>query len=191
VVAPDTPDPDRALRSPAVLLTGHPSSGKSTLAAALRQALGGRGVAGEILDGDELRDRLPPRLGFAPEDRRHQFARGLFLAELLSAHRVLPILALVAPYGSDRDLGRRRFAAAGWVEVFLDPPRETCIDRDTRGVYRRLDAAGGRAAVDAGVFDLYEPPPAPTLRLDTSGQDVGQSVDAVLDVLLPLLRPGR
>src|SRR5690349_6477392 len=104
----------RIPRAPAVLLTGHPSSGKSTLAAAVSAALVERRVASEVLDGDELRTRLAPQLGFSPADRSRQFAHALFVAELLAAHAVVPILALVAPFAADRELGATVFAPTGW-----------------------------------------------------------------------------
>jgi len=172
-----------------VLLTGHPSAGKSTLAAAVADALALRGVAGEVLDGDELRRRLPPPLGYSREDRGRQFARALFLAELLAAHGVVPILALVAPFAADRARGRERFGAAGWLEVFLDPPERTCIERDSHGLYARLAAQGGRAAIDAEVFAIYEPPSAPALRLDTHRLGIDATAGQVIGALLPQLPP--
>jgi len=177
----------RRVRVPAVLFTGHPSAGKTTLATRTSALLSDRGIANEILDGDELRSRLPPLLGFSREDRSQQFARALFLAELLAAHGVVPILALVAPFAADRDIGRLRFAGPGWLEIHLDPPQQTCIERDTRGLYARLDAEGGRSAVVAEVFAVYEPPPSPALRLDTNCLDIGMAAATVLNALEPLL----
>ncbi|HEX6391581.1 MAG TPA: adenylyl-sulfate kinase [Solirubrobacteraceae bacterium] len=172
-----------ALHVPGVLLTGLPSSGKSTLAAATEQALQQRGIDCHVLDGDELRARIPPALGFSHEDRSHQFARALFVAEILSAHRVIPILALVAPFADDRDGARRRFAHAGWIEVFLDPPHDVCLARDSRGLYEKLNAQGGPGLIEAEVTGLYEPPRAPTLRIDTARVDVERATAAVLERL--------
>ena len=186
----DSPgQPRRSLRSPALLLTGNPSSGKSTLAVAVAAVLDRQGIACEILDGDELRQRLPPSPGFARSGRRQQMERALFLAEMLASHGVIPILALVAPFAGDRALGRELFAATGWIEVHLDPPAEVCIERDSRGVYAALAARGGRHLVDTEVLDLYEPPARPALRLDTARLDVAVSAEAVVDVLLPATRP--
>ena len=52
--------PRRSVCAPALLLTGNPSSGKSTLAVAVAAALDRQDIACEVLDGDELRQRLPP-----------------------------------------------------------------------------------------------------------------------------------
>lgn len=173
----------RVIRAPGLLLTGHPSSGKSTLAGAVARTLAADGFNSEVVDGDELRNRLPPALGFSREDRGHQFARALYVAELLAAHDVIPILALVAPFAADRSLASRRFAAAGWVEVFLDPPFDVCLRRDSRGLYAALDARGGRALVQSEVVDIYEPPIAAALRLDTSRIQIGAAADEIVAVV--------
>jgi adenylylsulfate kinase len=170
-----------------VLLTGHPSAGKSTLAAATNLALGDRGVASEILDGDELRSRLPPKLGFSRTDRSCQFARALFVAEVLAAHGVVPILALVAPFRTDRELGVRLFSSTAWLEIFLDPPRRICLERDSRGLYADLTARGGRGLIDTEVFGLYEPPHRPALRLDTYRLGISEATAAILGMLEPFL----
>jgi adenylylsulfate kinase-like enzyme len=173
----------RPLRAPAVLLTGHPSAGKTTLSRALSALLVQRGVPSEVLDGDELRRRLPPALGFGLQDRSHQFTRALYVAELLSAHGVVPILALIAPLARDRDGGRERFAEVGWHEIHLDVPRAVLVERDTRGVYARLESQGGPELVQREIFEVYEPPVRPSLRLDTSRMTVAEAALAVAALL--------
>jgi adenylylsulfate kinase len=173
----------RILRAPGVLLTGQPSSGKSTLALALARELATTGVPCEVIDGDELRTRLPPPLGFSRADREHQFARALFVAEMLAAHGIVPLLALVAPYTAERERARRTFAAPGWVEVFLDPPVDVCIARDSRGLYRRLAGRGGRELIAREVFDVYERPTAASLRIDTARVSVEQATAAIAEEL--------
>jgi adenylylsulfate kinase len=173
----------RRLTALAVLLTGHPSSGKTTLANALSASLGHEGIPNEVLDGDELRERLSPRLGFSRTDRSHQFARAVFVAELLASHGILPIMALVAPFARDRESAARRFAEQDFVEVHLDPPLAVCIDRDTRGVYSRLAARGGHRCIETDVTSIYERPRTPSLRLDTSELDLSATCSAVMEII--------
>ena len=49
--------------------TGLPCAGKSTLAAAVRDALDARTIPTELFDGDVVRTYLSTRLGFSKEDR--------------------------------------------------------------------------------------------------------------------------
>lgn len=174
---------ERAPRAPCVLLTGQPSAGKSTLARRLQRLLQASGRPAEVLDGDELRRRLPPALGFGADDRHAQFARALFIAELLAGHRVVPVLALVAPYRADRRRAASVFAAAGFLEVYLDPPLHVCRQRDSRGVYGRLGSARS-----ARMTSLYEPPDAADLTLDTSALDVRECAERTLEALLAAWR---
>lgn len=173
----------RTLLAPAVLLTGLPSAGKSTVGAAVVASLREHDHDAELLDGDELRDRLPPAIGFTRAARRNQLARALFVAELLSSHRVIAVLALVAPFAADRALGARCFSAVGWCEVHLEAPPEVMIERDSNGLYARLLQEGGQELVRSQVLAQYERPRSPALRIDTAESSVGGSVDAILAAL--------
>jgi len=162
-----------------ILLTGLPSSGKTTLGGALRDRLQGK-TRCQLLDGDELRARLPPALGFAPEDRRHQGQRALYLAELLLRHDVTVIVALIAPLAETRDSFRETFGDQ-YVEVFLDAPREVRAQRDTRGVYALARARGDDAY--ESVEGIYERPATPDLTIDTAGRSPQDALDALLSVV--------
>ena len=89
-----------------VWLTGLPSSGKTTIAAALASALRKLGVTVEILDGDELRQSLSADLGFSPGDRHEQIRRVTYIAKLLSRHGIASIVPLISPYREDRQFSR-------------------------------------------------------------------------------------
>jgi adenylylsulfate kinase len=169
-----------------VLFTGLPGAGKTTLAGACRDALTKRGVRSEVLDGDELRARLRPALGFSREDRRDQLQRAVFIAELLAAHGVVPLLALVAPYADDRRFAREKLGAAGFVEVFLDPPLNACIARDPGGLYERMNA-DDPARVQVEIVAPYEPPNGAEVRLDTAVAPVDECVRRVIAELSPQL----
>ena len=82
------PENPRNLLRQAVLFTDrrrredHPAFPSAAAAAA--------GLSADVVDGDELRARLPPALSHSRADRLHQFARAIFVSELLAAHRVIP-----------------------------------------------------------------------------------------------------
>ena len=177
----------RTLLAPALLLTGLPSAGKSTIGAAVVASLREQGRDAELLDGDELRTRLPPAIGFSRADRAAQFARALFVAELLSSHGIVAVLALVAPFGADRDLGADRFAAVGWCEVLLEAPSDVLIGRDSNGLYARLLHEGGDDLVRREVLAPYERPRSPALRIDTAQTSLAASVGSIL-AALPTVR---
>src|SRR3970040_2365371 len=83
----------RPLEGFTVCFTGLPSSGKSTLAALLRDALRSRGLTVELLDGDEVRTELTRGLGFSREDRDENIRRIAWVAKVLTRNGIVAITA--------------------------------------------------------------------------------------------------
>src|SRR5260221_6526694 len=69
-------------------LTGLSGAGKTTLAGALKREMSARGMAVEVLDGDEIRTNLSKGLGFSKEDRDTNIRRIGYVCRLLSRNVV-------------------------------------------------------------------------------------------------------
>ncbi len=90
-----------------VWLTGLPRSGKSTLAARVRDRLAGAGRATLILDGDEVRAALVPRPGY-DATAREQFYETLARLASLLAHQGATVLVAATAHRRDfRERARR------------------------------------------------------------------------------------
>jgi adenylylsulfate kinase len=168
-----------AVRGGTVWLTGLPSAGKSTLAAAVAASLRAGGRAVEVLDGDEVRRQLAGELGFSRRDRDLNVARIGYLAELLARNGVLVLVAAIAPYAEARGAVRKAHEQSGtdFLEVHVATPVSICQERDVKGLYARR--AQGLISGLTGVDDPYEVPERPELSLDTSGRSVAESAEAV------------
>ena len=166
----------------ALWLTGLPSAGKSTLAAMLADELrrGGRSV--EVLDGDEVRQRLTRDLGFSKEDRDENIRRISYVANLLSRNGVVAIVAAISPYQAVRDEARREIGS--FVEVYVKCDVEVCAARDVKGMYQK--AFKGEIQNFTGVSDPYEPPVAPEVVVETDLESVAESASRVLSALASL-----
>lgn len=173
--------PTRTPLSPAVLFTGLPAAGKTTLACACRRLLADAGIRAEVVDGDELRARLPPALTHSRADRLHQFARAIFVSELLAAHGVIPLIALVAPFAASREQLRAAFAAVGSLEVHVCTPLPVCRDRDQKGLYARLGDS-----VQPEIVDPFEVPEDPDYRIDASDRSADEAAAAVVARLIEM-----
>jgi adenylyl-sulfate kinase len=169
-------------RGATVWITGLPSAGKSTLGAAVEEALIDTGRDAYLLDGDDLRRGLCGDLGFARADREENVRRVGELARLLADSGTVAIAALVSPYAEMRSHVRARHLADGlpFFEVFMDTPVKVCAERDPKGLYAR--AYAGELDGFTGVDDPYQPPREPDLRVRPE-LPLASAIDAVLDLL--------
>jgi adenylylsulfate kinase len=167
-------------RGTAILLTGLPAAGKSTLAQALHAELFELGVQSIVLDGDGLRVGLNRDLGFADSDRLENIRRASEVAALLVENGQIVILAMIAPLMELREVFARRLGE-DYREVWCSASLAVCEQRDPKGHYAR--ARRGDLPGFTGVSAPYEPPPSASLVLDTGVQ----SVEACLDHLLTWL----
>jgi adenylylsulfate kinase len=154
-------------------------AGKSTITEALAPVIRAAGRKVEVLDGDVVRTHLSKGLGFSREDRDLNVARIAFVAHLLARNGVAVIVAAVSPYRRAREDARALIG--DFVEVHVAAPLETCIERDTKGLYRK--ALAGEIEQFTGVSDPYEPPVNAELVLDTSTIDVATAVARVKGAL--------
>ncbi|HKT60931.1 MAG TPA: adenylyl-sulfate kinase [Gemmatimonadales bacterium] len=162
--------------APVLWFTGLSGSGKSTIATRVHEALVGRGVEVEYIDGDALREVFPST-GFTRAEREEHLRRTGYMASRLAAHGVTVVASFVSPYRASRDFIRR--LCPGFVEIYVATPLEECERRDVKGLYAR--ARRGEIANFTGIDDPYEAPERPELTLDTRVLSVDQSVAAVLE----------
>ncbi|TPG91368.1 adenylyl-sulfate kinase [Pseudomonas caspiana] len=164
-------------RGTAILLTGLPAAGKSTLAHALHADLFEHGVQSIVLDGDGLRVGLNRDLGFADSDRLENIRRASEVAALLVENGQIVILAMIAPLMELREVFARRLGE-DYREIWCSASLAVCEQRDPKGHYAR--ARRGDLPGFTGVSAPYEPPPSASLVLDTGVQSVEASLDHLL-----------
>ncbi len=160
--------------------TGFSGAGKSTIAERVVSRLRERGVAVELLDGDEVRTHLSKGLTFSKEDRDTNVRRIGWVAGLLSRNGIGAVTAAISPYADVRK--EARDMATNFVEVFVDAPLEECRQRDVKGLYSRADR--GEIPNFTGVSDPYEPPENPEVHVHTDQESPDESAQHVLDYLV-------
>jgi len=165
-----------------VWFTGLSGAGKTTLAQAVFEQLSAGNQAVELLDGDEVRNRLSKGLGFTPEDRVENIRRIAFVANLLARNGIIALVPVIAPYRSIREEVRRTSHA--YLEVYVNAPLETCEQRDPKGLYRR--ARAGTLSNFTGIDDPYEPPESPEIECRTDRESIESCVRKILDALAVL-----
>ena len=167
----------------AVWFTGLSGAGKTTLCRAVEVWLRAAGYSVEVLDGDELRRTVNADLGFTLEDRMENVRRIGAMAERLVKTDRIVLVAAITPYRAMREAVRRKIPA--FMEVYVNAPLQTCIERDTKGFYRR--ALAGEIKQFTGVSDPYEEPLAPEVECLTAEETVATSVEKTVQALTRLL----
>jgi len=162
-----------------VWLTGLSGAGKSTIAEAVSGQLRADGIPVEVLDGDIVRQNLSKGLGYSKQDRDENVRRVGFVANLLSRHGVVVLVALVSPYREARD--EVRSLSGAFLEVFVNAPVAECQRRDPKGLYGQ--ARDGKLLNFTGVSDPYEVPQAPDVECHTDRESREESAGKVIDAI--------
>ena len=162
-----------------VWFTGLSAAGKTTVSGLVADALEARGVLVERLDGDVVRTMLSRGLGFSKEDRDTNVERIGWVASRLTRAGAAVLVSAISPYEAVRNRVRSMVEEHGvFVEVFVDAPVQTCIQRDPKGLYAR--ALAGELSHFTGVDDPYEPPRTPEIVLHTDRERPEESARRVL-----------
>nr|WP_269750285.1 adenylyl-sulfate kinase [Leptospira ainlahdjerensis] len=170
------------MQKPCLLwVTGLSGSGKSTIANALEAFLNQKKYHTFLLDGDNLRYGLNKDLGFTQEDRTENIRRTGEVAKLFTEAGVIVIVSLISPYRKDRQTVRDLFDKGEFIEIYLSTPLEICEKRDPKGLYKK--ARGGEIPNFTGISSPYEAPLQPEIELDTSRQNVEETVKILCSYL--------
>ena len=166
----------------AILLTGLPGAGKTTLAERLAEVVTASGRTASVLDGDEIRRVFSPDLGFSAEERHLNTQRMAFISREIIRHRGVAICATIAPFEESRnEFGRVLREVGDFVLIYVATRLEVCMARDPKGLYAK--ARQGRIAGLTGLSAPYEPPKNADLVIDTSSETVSESVSAIASFL--------
>lgn len=178
-------DKEQLLRQRSVMVwfTGLSGSGKSTIAIALERELHKRGLLCRILDGDNIRSGINNNLGFSPEDRVENIRRIAEVSKLFVDTGVITIAAFISPNNDLREMAASIIGKENFLEVFVSTPIEECERRDVKGLYAK--ARKGEIKDFTGVSAPFEAPEHPALTLDTSVLSLSESVEKLLEIIIP------
>lgn len=166
--------------------TGLSGSGKSTVAIAMERELHKRGLLCRILDGDNIRSGINNNLGFSAEDRVENIRRIAEVGRLFVDTGIITIAAFISPNNQLREMAAEIIGKDDFVEVFVSTPLEECERRDVKGLYAK--ARRGEIKNFTGISAPFEAPENPAISLDTSKLTVEQSVEKLLDLILPKVK---
>ena len=178
-------DKEELLKQHSVMIwfTGLSGSGKSTIAIALERELHKRGLLCRILDGDNIRSGINNNLGFTEADRIENIRRIAEVSKLFVDTGIITIAAFISPSNDIREMAANIIGKDDFLEVYVSTPIEECERRDVKGLYAK--ARRGEIKNFTGISAPFEAPAHPALTLDTSALSLEESVNKLLELILP------
>ena len=181
-------DKEELLKQHSVMIwfTGLSGSGKSTIAIALERELHKRGLLCRILDGDNIRSGINNNLGFTEADRIENIRRIAEVSKLFVDTGIITIAAFISPSNDIREMAANIIGKDDFLEVYVSTPNEECERRDVKGLYAK--ARRGEIKNFTGISAPFEAPAHPALTLDTSALSLEESVNKLLELILPRIQ---
>jgi adenylylsulfate kinase len=162
--------------------TGLSGSGKSTIVEGVERKLFDLGYFAQVIDGDNMRSGVCSNLSFSIEDRRENIRRIAEVAKLYNSSGIITLCSFISPTIAIRKMAQVIIGAENYSEIYVNADLDVCEDRDVKGLYKK--ARAGEIKGFTGIDSQYEKPFHPTLEINTSNQEVAQSVATVLDFVL-------
>jgi bifunctional enzyme CysN/CysC len=164
-----------------IMFVGVSGSGKSTLAHGLERKLFDRGRVSTVLDGKTMRLGISKDLPHDAEGRAENLRRSVHIARFLNDSGVICCASFVAPNADSREHAIRVIGKDHCYIIYLNPPMESCIQRDPSGLYA---AAEGTESTDIpGLSFPYSAPEVARLELDTAALSVDECLEKVLKIM--------
>ena len=165
-----------------IWFTGLSGSGKSTIAYLLKERLESAGKRVLIIDGDDVRKERHARLGFSREDIRENNRLVAELAREKALEFDFVLVPIISPYREDR-VTTRSIIGDGFIELFVNAPLEKCIERDSKGLYKKALAGEISDFIGIARANPYEPPESPDIEISTAAFSPDQCIDTALRFL--------
>ena len=173
-------------KSKVIWMTGLSGSGKTTVAKGVERYLHSKGILNQLLDGDNVRVGISNNLSFSLEDRTENIRRIAEVSKLFLNCGVVTLNCFVSPTIKIRKIAENIIGAENFIEVYINASVETCENRDIKGLYKK--ARKGEIKDFTGISAPFEAPENPKIEINTSKLSIDESIQKVLDYILPIIK---
>jgi len=169
-----------------IWMTGLSGSGKTTIAKGVERYLHSKGIVNQLLDGDNIRVGISNNLAFSNKDRAENIRRIAEVSKLFMNCGIVTLNCFVSPTIAIRKIAKEIIGSENFIEVYINASIKTCEDRDIKGLYKK--ARAGEIKDFTGINAPFEAPENPELEINTSELSIDDSVQKVLDYILPKIK---
>ena len=173
-------------KSIVIWMTGLSGSGKTTIAKLVENNLHSQGILNQLLDGDNVRVGISKNLSFSSVDRTENIRRIAEVSKLFINCGVVTLNCFVSPTIEIRKIAKKIIGIDNFIEIYINASVETCEKRDVKGLYKK--ARRGEIKDFTGISAIFEAPENPELEINTSKLSIDESVQKVLDYILPIIK---
>ncbi len=173
-------------KSKVIWMTGLSGSGKTTIAKRVERYLHSKGILNQLLDGDNIRLGISNNLSFSSEDRTENIRRIAEVSKLFIDCGIITLNCFVSPTIKIREIAKNIIGKDNFIEIYINASIETCEERDIKGLYKK--ARKGEIPNFTGISSPFEAPKEPQIEINTSKLSIDESVQKVLDYILPIIK---
>ena len=172
-----------------IWMTGLSGSGKTTIAKCVERHLHSQGILNKLLDGDNIRVGISSNLTFNSDDRAENIRRISEVSKLFINCGVVTLNCFVSPTIEIRNIAKEIIGEENFIEVYVNATLDTCEKRDVKGLYQK--AQNGEIKYFTGISAPFEAPESPEIEINTAQLSIDESVQKVLDYILPIIKTGK
>ncbi|GAA3569468.1 adenylyl-sulfate kinase [Snuella lapsa] len=169
------------IKNKAIWLFGLSGAGKTTLARQISETYEKQNIRTIVLDGDILRNGINKGLGFSREDRSENVRRIAEICKLMLQVDIVPIVAAITPYESDRIAVKKTIGENKLVLVHVKCSIDICEARDPKGLYAQVRK--GTIKNFTGITDTYEGTNVASITINTERDSIDASINGLLECL--------
>ena len=175
--------------SKVIWMTGLSGSGKTTIAKGVERHLHSQGILNQLLDGDNIRIGISNNLTFSSDDRTENIRRISEVSKLFINCGVVTLNCFISPTIEIRNIAKQIIGAENFIEVYINASVDTCEERDVKGLYKK--ARKGEIKNFTGTSAPFEAPKSPKIEINTAQLSIDESVQKVLDYILPIIKTSK
>ena len=172
--------------SKVIWMTGLSGSGKTTIAKGVEKYLYSKGIITQILDGDNLRAGINNDLTFSSQDRNENIRRVSEISKLFINCGIITINCFISPTIKIRKMAKDIIGEENFIEIYINASIEECKKRDVKGLYKK--AENKKIKNFTGISSPFESPKKPELEIDTTKLSINESIEKVIDYILPKIK---